>query len=80
MVSGGMGLACRDVLSGIERYCEVLIGVERYCEVLRHWSSHSIKWTPAGLCCLGQREIRCPTNLKPTGAKRHARSSTHVNP
>ena len=62
------------VSSGLEG--AVFSGVQ---VVLRHWPSHSIKWTPAGQCWLGQRGIRWPTNLKPTGAKRHTRSSTHVN-
>ena len=60
------GCAVRSQFSGVQ-------------VVLRHWPSHSIKWPPAGQCWLGQRGIRWPTNLKPTGAKRHTRSSTHVN-
>ena len=63
-------------IGGCAVQCSVFSGVQ---VVLRHWPSHSIKWTPAGQCCLGQRGIRWPTNLKPTGAKRHTRSSTHVN-
>ena len=63
-------------IGGCAVQCSVFSGVQ---VVLRHWPSHSIKWTPAGQSCLGQRGIRWPTNLKPTGAKRHTRSSTHVN-